>query len=49
MPRRHWGRLFSPHIAMVTKLLHTRYRVQDLDRTIAFLKGAKIEPASIKK
>jgi lactoylglutathione lyase len=24
---------------MVTKLLHTRYRVQDLDRTIAFYKN----------
>ena len=23
---------------MVTKLLHTRYRVQDLDRTVAFYK-----------
>ena len=38
MPRRHWGRLFSPHIAMVTKLLHTRYRVNDLAKTAAFYK-----------
>lgn len=35
---RSGGLLRFPRLVMVTKLLHTRYRVEDLEKTIAFYK-----------
>ena len=35
---RSGGLLQFPRLVMVTKLLHTRYRVEDLEKTIAFYK-----------